>query len=411
MAIELTIGCATFDDPHAIDTLLDLLIHHREAMGRVELIVVDNAPHTRNGRDLKVRMEKMRDLAASVRYIESAAILGPAASWEMVFSEAQGESVLCLHSHCRLFPGAVAGLLEFYRGNPECADLITGPAIQDDLRLANAADDYDVPAIESAAFSCRKSAWVGFNPDFRGFGKYGDYLAEKFRQHGRRVRCLGILPSWHLSGHLHGVPYPKTVTDRVRNAMIACLELGQSVDALRAEYVEGVKPILPPETFARIHADPVAFPYSRPRGALTIDGPGTELLDLIKRLGIQEVPGCGCGGLASTMNGWGIAGCRERREEIITVLRKNASAWGWNIAPSDTEQEVAEAALSDETRAAIAPIEGEAKPIEPVGFLGKARVGMLAVAEGLVFKIDYSDPFPGILDEAIRRAEVKASRT
>lgn len=483
MTIELTVGCATYDDPHTIDTVMDWLIHHAEAMHRVEVLVADNAPDSRNGRDLKARMEKMQGLAVSVRYIESPDPLGPAATQQRLIEEAQGDAVLCLHPHVRLFPRTIAKLLDFYQANPECMDLLTGPNVLDDLRTRQShiddiwqstehglageawqrldgtrcgvieaagdcayvelamgakrlegptsryddrnttlsqlgwhrlgyedADDFEIPAPRAALFTCRKRALVGFNTNFRGFGGDRFYIAEKFRQQGRRVRCLGILPSWHLSGHLHGTPYPKSITDRVRNAMIACQELGWPSDRLRNAMVDGPKRILPPETFARIEADPIAFPYSKPRGVLTLDGPGTELLELIKRLGIKEKPGCGCRGFASTMNSWGIGGCREKREEILTVLRKNASAWGWNISASVAQQEADEAALSNETRAAIEPIEGEAEPIEAAGLLDKAKVGLLAVATGLVFKVDFSDPFPGLVDEAIRRAEAKASK-
>ena len=75
-------------------------------------------------------------------------------------------------------------------------------------------------------FSCRKDAWPGFNPLFRGFGGEEGYLHEKVRQRGGRTLCLPWLRWGHRFGRPSGVPYPVLLHDKVRNYVIGHTELG-----------------------------------------------------------------------------------------------------------------------------------------------------------------------------------------
>jgi hypothetical protein len=95
-------------------------------------------------------------------------------------------------------------------------------------------------------------------------------------------------------------------------------------------------------------------------------GPGTELEAIFRELKARGMAGCGCKALARQMDAWGPAGCREHAPEIIARLNEN---WG-------------KLRLRD-----------------------KLSVGLRAVAGGLVFVVDPLDPAPGLLSEAIRRAE------
>jgi hypothetical protein len=65
-------------------------------------------------------------------------------------------------------------------------------------------------------FSCRKAAWLGFNPAFRGFGGEEGYIHEKFRQAGARTLCLPFLRWGHRFGRPAGVPYPVLLNDKVK---------------------------------------------------------------------------------------------------------------------------------------------------------------------------------------------------
>jgi hypothetical protein len=65
-------------------------------------------------------------------------------------------------------------------------------------------------------FSCRKGAWPGFNPMFRGFGGEEGYIHEKFRQAGGRCLCLPWLRWTHRFGRPAGIGYSLTVGEKLR---------------------------------------------------------------------------------------------------------------------------------------------------------------------------------------------------
>jgi hypothetical protein len=94
-------------------------------------------------------------------------------------------------------------------------------------------------------------------------------------------------------------------------------------------------------------------------------GPGTELQKILKTLGINPKPSCDCNGKAAQMDYWGVAGCRENRDTIVEWMRAGQDKWGWTA---------------------------------------KLRAAANAVTTGLAFQLDWSDPFPSLIDEAIRRA-------
>lgn len=94
-----------------------------------------------------------------------------------------------------------------------------------------------------------------------------------------------------------------------------------------------------------------------------VAGPGTELMKLIEGLKLDMGPGCQCKARARKMNGWGSEGCRRNRATIIDWLKESANKTGW----------------WDWTKA------GYRLSLQPW------------------FKV--TDPFGGMVDEAIRRAE------
>lgn len=99
-----------------------------------------------------------------------------------------------------------------------------------------------------------------------------------------------------------------------------------------------------------------------------VAGPGTELRKLLKALGVSDNGCAGCGGTASQMNVWGVDGCRARRDEIAGRLREQAGKRGWRVL---------------------------------------LTAAFAAVASGLALRLNPIDPFPGLVDEAIRRAEAQ----
>lgn len=97
-------------------------------------------------------------------------------------------------------------------------------------------------------------------------------------------------------------------------------------------------------------------------------GPGTELHGMFEQIGISATASCGCRAMSRNMDAWGAAGCEQHFDEIVKWLQDNRDKYGWG----------------DKFRAAA---------------------GM--VWSGLFAKVNWLDPFPGLVKEAIRRAEIK----
>jgi hypothetical protein len=92
------------------------------------------------------------------------------------------------------------------------------------------------------AFSCRKSAWPGFNPAFRGFGGEEGYIHEKFRRAGGRCLCLPWFRWMHRFGRPRGVPYPLTIEDKLRNYVLGHAELGLDLGPVLGHFTEHLAP-------------------------------------------------------------------------------------------------------------------------------------------------------------------------
>jgi hypothetical protein len=187
-------------------------------------------------------------------------------------------------------PGAIARLKAFYRDHPDCADLLQGPLVYDDLdNIATHFDPvwrgqmwgvwatdprgrdpemepFEIPMQGLGAFSCRKRAWLGFNPRFRGFGGEEGHLHEKFRRAGRRTLCLPWLRWSHRFSRPRGVPYPLTVEDKLRNYLIGHAELGLDLRPIIGHFAE----FLSPEKIAEVMSEALQitlFPPARAAGS------------------------------------------------------------------------------------------------------------------------------------------------
>lgn len=239
--IDLTIGMATYDDFDGVYFTLQALRLYQD-LERTELLVVDNygCEHTR----------KLVQGWVGGRYVRAAEVVGTAAPRDLVFRQARGRAVLCCDSHVLFAPGAIARLKQFYRDHPDCQDLLQGPMLYDNGHMIAThfeprwreqmwgiwasdprgedpgGEPFEIPMQGLGAFSCRKSAWLGFHPQFRGFGGEEGYIHEKFRQAGRRCLCLPWLRWMHRFSRPSGVRYPLTVDDKLRNYLLGHAELG-----------------------------------------------------------------------------------------------------------------------------------------------------------------------------------------
>jgi hypothetical protein len=245
-ARTLTIGMATYDDYDGVYfTLQAFRLHHSEVLSDVEFVVVDNNPDGPCGRALK-------DLGNSIetyRYVPKGGRSGTAVR-DRVFEEARGDFVLCIDCHILIASGALERLIAYLKARPQTRDLLQGPLLHDNLKDYSthfdpqwragmygtwgadpAGADADAPAFEIpmqglGLFACRRAAWPGFNPHFRGFGGEEGYIHEKFRRLGGRVLCLPFLRWMHRFNRPLGTPYAHRWEDRVRNYLVGFRELG-----------------------------------------------------------------------------------------------------------------------------------------------------------------------------------------
>jgi hypothetical protein len=204
------------------------------------------------------------------RYFPFGEFNSTAAPRNHVFAVAESPNVLVMDSHVMIEPEAVRRLIEWYDANPDTLDLYHGPLIYDDLRHASThfqdewrsemwgtwgtderyqyerrvevtkadsgevsvkvhrteCEPFEIPGMGLGLFTCRRDAWLGFNPDFRGFGGEEMYIHTKYRQLGRKVWLLPWLRWAHQFGRPGGVPYPLSVEDKFRNYLIGLGELG-----------------------------------------------------------------------------------------------------------------------------------------------------------------------------------------
>ena len=248
---RVTIGMATYNDFDGVYFTIQALRLYQD-MQDVELIVVDNfgCDHTR----------RFVEGWSRGRYILRSDVQGTAAPRDLVFREAAGEIVLCCDSHVLFPPGVIARLKQFYDDHPTCDDLLQGPLLYDDGEFVSThldpewrdefwgiwatdqrgldpdGEPFEIPMQGLAAFACRRSAWLGFNPRFRGFGGEEGYIHEKFRQAGRRTLCMPWLRWMHRFNRPAGVPYPLTVEDKFRNYLVGHAELGLDLAPLLTQF-------------------------------------------------------------------------------------------------------------------------------------------------------------------------------
>lgn len=102
---------------------------------------------------------------------------------------------------------------------------------------------FEIPANGMGLFTCRKSAWLGFNPTFRGFGGEEGYIHIKYRQADRKCLNLPFLRWIHRFLRPNGTSYPLSYWDRIRNYVIGHQELQLSLDGIKNHFVGVDKPI------------------------------------------------------------------------------------------------------------------------------------------------------------------------
>ena len=246
---KLTVGMATYDDYNGVYfTLQTIRLYHREVLDKLKFIVLDNNPGGPVGNTLK----ELQNSIPNYRYLPFEDFRGTTVK-DIFFREADTEYVMSIDSHVLLMEGALEKLINYLDERPDCLDLLQGPMLYDDLNISNTysssfrpewgtgmygawvkdveakdvnGEPFEIPMQGCGLFACRKEAWVGFNPRFRGFAGEEGYIHEKFRQLGRKTICLPFLRWLHRFGRPDGIEYPNLWEDRVRNYFISFSEIG-----------------------------------------------------------------------------------------------------------------------------------------------------------------------------------------
>lgn len=260
----LTIGMACYDDFDGVYfTVMDLLIHHNEALQDAEIVIVDNAPHLPSGKTTGDFVRSLGGQPVPVRYVPLPQPVGTSPARDAIFQHSKGEYVLVLDCHVLLLPGALMRLEKFLEENHPCDDLLQGVLHSDDLRhrwthfqdvwraemwgiwgsdpRGQSAENppFQIFAQGLGLFCARRESWLGFHPLARGFGGEECYIHEKYRRAGRKCLCLPGLGWVHRFGRPKGVPYPLTQWNKVRNYVLEHRELGLSLDRVYKHFVLG----------------------------------------------------------------------------------------------------------------------------------------------------------------------------
>ncbi|PIE66276.1 MAG: hypothetical protein CSA26_01140 [Desulfobacterales bacterium] len=253
---KLTIGMATYDDFDGVYfTVQAIRLYHPEITLLTEILVVDNNPEGPCAETLK----RLENSVENYRYIPYREHSGTAVR-DVIFREAHADYVLSIDCHVLIVPGALKKLVEYMDRHKGTKDLLQGPLLEDNCKGISthwisewgmgmlgkwktderAADrdavPFEIPMQGLGLFACRKDAWCGFNPRFRGFGGEEGYIHEKFRQAGGKTLCLPFLQWVHRFQRPMGIPYTVNWKDRIYNYMVGFDELGLETDEMRAHF-------------------------------------------------------------------------------------------------------------------------------------------------------------------------------
>jgi hypothetical protein len=241
----LTIGMSTFDDFDGVFfSIQSLRMYHSLCKtDYVEYIILDNNPNRPHGEACK----SFAKSSPNIRYIP---LYDSPSSFNKykVYDYANGKYILIIDSHVLIERGGIESLIEYFKNNPNCKNLIQGPLLYDDLENISTHFDpkwsggmygvwetnkkqydeglpFDIPMQGMGLLAYEKESWKGINQHFKGFGGEEGYIGEKFRQWGGKNICLPSLRWNHRFGRPNGIKYPLILEDRIWNYYIGWLEL------------------------------------------------------------------------------------------------------------------------------------------------------------------------------------------
>lgn len=254
---RLCIGMATFDDFDGVwFTIQAIRLFHPEVTDKLTFLIVDNHPEGATAASLKA----LENWIPFLRYVPFRGYCGTSVR-DLIFREANADIVCCVDSHVLLQSGALAALVRWFDDHPDSSDLIQGPLLGDGLDGPTAShfepvwgagmygrwalderviepegEPFEIGMQGLGLFACRREAWPGLNPRFRGFGGEEGYLHEKVRRAGGRVLCHPAVGWAHRFTRPVGTPYPCSWEDRLRNYIIGWSEIGWDTASVEAHF-------------------------------------------------------------------------------------------------------------------------------------------------------------------------------
>lgn len=255
--MKLTIGMASYKNYEQVWFTLQALRLYQD-LKDVELLVIDNSDET----DIEQHFSKWFK-NTNMRYVRWTDVQGPANAKNRIFVEARGEWVLAIDSHVLLGPDVVSKFKNWIEKNNDSKNLYHGPLVYDclvnkadamndvwhgnswgtwrNVKVDPESDPYTIPMHGMGLFACRKDAWLGFNPHFKGFGGEEGYIHTKYRKAGHDVLLLPFLDWVHMFQTRNGkvsAPYKPLKEDKIRNYKIGFLELGLDLKPLYSMFTK-----------------------------------------------------------------------------------------------------------------------------------------------------------------------------
>ena len=428
----LSIVMATFEDFDGCEWTLTALRNEltgRKIADQVELLVVNNNPDSYDGKRVANLCQKV-----GARHIAFGEKVGSSAPRDAAIRAALGKWVACVDCHVQFLFGVLPRLLKFCK-TADSPDLYHGPLVNEGMLNADGSprlvwthwipawgnngmlgkqaglpaetltegSPVEIVGAGLGLFLTMREHWLGFPPELQGFGSEEMCIHQAYRLAGRKAWLLPWLTWWHkfrdpnkpppypafhgqtcwnyLCWHkrtgfpaLSGIRAAFVGADRLKAPQLnrssvdtwnqLVKEVGIDEAAAYQRERDGHTPTLPIELAdGKIVTPPLPPPPILP------EGPGTELEAINQEyFGIAPNDACDCKGKINQMNAWGVAGCRANYWTIVGWMKDNAAKYGWQ---------------------------------DQVAAAGRA------VLTGFAFRIKWTDPWPGIVSEAINRAEAK----
>lgn len=249
---DFTLGMAAYENfDEVFFTIQSLRFHHRKAIERFEIVVVDNSPRqSKEAVAIKDFISgRVKDQGRYVSFPEPKGSVPPRAH---LFDVALGKFVVCIDSHVFFEEGSLDRLVKFFDENPTSDDLLHGVLVSnygphriegthmvpqwrshmfgtwgvDPRGNDPEGEPFEIPQHGLGFFAARRESWLRFRPDFVGFSGGEGYIHEKYRQAGRKVLCLPGVRWVHKFARVKGAPYKPKIEEKIKNHVRGWHELG-----------------------------------------------------------------------------------------------------------------------------------------------------------------------------------------